>query len=239
MGVVRAGREVHDFRCWRFAFSTGNSFGGCRQTIGNQHLSVERIQPAGRDLFVLGFADKLVARVEVHFANGDVEAAPVVAGTFLLPIPRQHLKPQREVAYAVAYDHQNHWAAATANRLPSAHASLSNRGAGLADRQALVPGDVGLVDAAQRSVSVVLPDDVLALFEGEAVVAITGIGSRLGCCAWGAHRERTILGDDARDFFDGREARRDLGEAVVPHRAHAARDGGALDLLAARLVRRE
>jgi hypothetical protein len=107
-GTIRAGREVDGFRCRRFEFSTGEVVAGCRPKIGNQHLAVERIQPAGRDLFVLGFADELVARVEVHFANGDVEAAPVVAGTFLLPIPRQHLKPERQVAYAVAYDHQDH-----------------------------------------------------------------------------------------------------------------------------------
>jgi hypothetical protein len=108
-GVVRAGREVGRYRCWRFSFSTGLSVSECRQLYYNQHLLVDRIQPVGRDLFVFGFADKLVARVEVHFANGDIEAAPVVAGAFLLPIPRRHLKPQREVAYAVAYDHQNHW----------------------------------------------------------------------------------------------------------------------------------
>jgi hypothetical protein len=107
-GIVRAGRQVDGYRCWRFSFSSGASLSGCRRRVYNQHLSVERIQPVGRDLFVVGFADKLVTRVEVHFANGDVEAAPVVAGTFLLPIPRQHLKPQRQVAYAVAYDHQNH-----------------------------------------------------------------------------------------------------------------------------------
>ena len=73
--VVRAGRDVHGFRCWRFTFSTGSVSAGCRQTIGNQHMSVARIQPVGRDLFVFGFADKLVARVEVHFANGDLEGS--------------------------------------------------------------------------------------------------------------------------------------------------------------------
>jgi hypothetical protein len=107
-GIVRTGRQVNGYRCWRFSFSTGASVSGCTRRVYNQHLSVERIQPAGRDLFVLGFADKLVTRVEIHFANGDVEAAPVASGTFLLPIPRQHLKPERQVAYAVAYDRQNH-----------------------------------------------------------------------------------------------------------------------------------
>jgi hypothetical protein len=107
-GIIRAGRQVDGYRCWRFSFSTGASVSECKPQFGNRQLLIDRIQPVGRDLFVLGYAGDVVVRVEVHFANGDVEAAPVVAGTFMLPIPRQHLKPQREVAYAVAYDRQNH-----------------------------------------------------------------------------------------------------------------------------------
>src|SRR5438045_684500 len=44
---------------------------------------------------------------------------------------------------------------------------------------------------------------------------------------------------DARELFDRREAGRDLGAAVVPERAGAARERGALDLLARRVLRGE
>src|SRR4051794_6541938 len=47
------------------------------------------------------------------------------------------------------------------------------------------------------------------------------------------------LDRDAGELFDGRQARGDLRQAVVPERAHAVRQRGALELLAARLRRRE
>jgi len=51
------------------------------------------------------------------------------------------------------------------------HAALRDGHAGLAGREALVPRHVRLVDAAERSIGIVVVDDVLALLEGVAVDA--------------------------------------------------------------------
>src|SRR5436305_4902830 len=47
------------------------------------------------------------------------------------------------------------------------------------------------------------------------------------------------LNGDARELFDRGQARRDLGDAVVPERPHALLHRGSLELLAARLLRGE
>src|SRR5918996_3120588 len=47
------------------------------------------------------------------------------------------------------------------------------------------------------------------------------------------------LDEDAGEFFERREARGDLREAVVPEGIHAHVEGGALELLAARVLRGE
>src|SRR6266496_2927044 len=59
------------------------------------------------------------------------------------------------------------------------------------------------------------------------------------CLAPGHGRRRRGLDGDARELFDRGQAGPDLGDAVVPERAHALLDRGALDLLAAGVLRRE
>jgi hypothetical protein len=100
--VARVGREVKRYRCWRVDFSTGQSPGGCLPPIGTgPSIWVDLVQPAGRDLFVIGHARWPVARVRLEFRNGDVVTVRPVARLFVLPIPQAHLRPERQVAFAV------------------------------------------------------------------------------------------------------------------------------------------
>ena len=53
--------------------------------------------------------------------------------------------------------------------LRSAQPALGDRQARLADAEALIPRDAGLIDAAERRIRVVVMDDVLALLERRTV----------------------------------------------------------------------
>jgi hypothetical protein len=100
--VARVGREVKRYRCWRVDFSTGQSPGGCLPPIGTgPSIWVDLVQPAGRDLFVIGHAHWPVARVQLEFTNGDLVRTRPAGGFFVLAIPRTHLRPKRQVAFAV------------------------------------------------------------------------------------------------------------------------------------------
>jgi hypothetical protein len=100
--VARVGPKVKGYRCWRVDFSTGQSPGGCLVPMGTgPSIWVDLVQPAGHDLFVIGHAQWPVARAQLEFGNGDVVRARPVAGLFVLAIPRQHLRPERQVAFAV------------------------------------------------------------------------------------------------------------------------------------------
>jgi len=61
------------------------------------------VQPAGRDLFVIGHVRAPVVRVQLEFANGDVLKTHPVKGLFVFAIPRAHLSPKRQLAFAVGY----------------------------------------------------------------------------------------------------------------------------------------
>lgn len=108
VGVVRAGRLVRGFHCWRIIFSTGQAPGGCIPSYHGTHMWVDRVQPAGRDLFVIGHVDHLVVRVMLLFTNGDVVSSRTVSDQFLLPIPRAHLSRQRQLAFVLGFDRQGH-----------------------------------------------------------------------------------------------------------------------------------
>jgi hypothetical protein len=109
VAVLRVGRTVHGFRCWRITFGHAPPAAGCTPPVHGVHMSVDRVQPVGRDLFVVGHSDSTVVRIEIHFAsNGDVASGRPVAGEFVIAIPRQHLHLHQELAYVVAYDRQNH-----------------------------------------------------------------------------------------------------------------------------------
>jgi hypothetical protein len=104
--VARVGPRVNGYRCWRVDFSTGQSPAGCLPRIGNTgpDIWVDVVQPAGRDLFVIGHARGPVARVQLEFRNGDVLRTRPVAGLFVFAIPRGQLRRERQVAFAVGYD---------------------------------------------------------------------------------------------------------------------------------------
>jgi hypothetical protein len=102
--VAQVGRRIRGYRCWRVDFSTGRSPGGCLPRIGGgPSIWVDGVQPAGRDLFVIGHVFWPVERVRLEFANGDVIRARPVEGLIVLPIPRKHLRLDRQLAFAVGY----------------------------------------------------------------------------------------------------------------------------------------
>ena len=109
MAVAHVGRKVHGYRCWRVDFSTGQAPGGCLPPIGSgPSIWVDLVQPAGRDLFVIGHVFAGVTSVRVKFANGDVIRTKSASGLFVFAIPRPQLGPQRRAAYAVGYTTEGH-----------------------------------------------------------------------------------------------------------------------------------
>jgi len=78
----------------------------------------------------------------------------------------------------------------------SVHAAFCHRSAGLTDAEALVPGDVGLVDATETGVWIVVADDVLTLLESRAVARAVPNGLRRR--AVGFHPARVARADDGR-----------------------------------------
>jgi len=64
---------------------------------------VDLVQPAGRDMFVIGHASWPIERVRLEFANGRAVSARPVSGLFVAAIPRGQLRSDRQVAFAVGY----------------------------------------------------------------------------------------------------------------------------------------
>jgi hypothetical protein len=97
---------THRFRrCWRLSFSTGQRSVGCMETIATGAWSaVNLVQPAGRDVFVVGTTRPPVARVQLRFADGDVISTRPLKRFFVLAIPRRHLSTRRQLAFAVGVD---------------------------------------------------------------------------------------------------------------------------------------
>jgi hypothetical protein len=106
---VMAGARVNGYRCWRFTFSDGAPpLRGCSIPSHGRYFAIERVEPVAHDLFLIGHADPIVARVEIHFQDGAVAAGAVHAEQFAIAIPQRELRPQQSIAYAVAYDHHDH-----------------------------------------------------------------------------------------------------------------------------------
>jgi hypothetical protein len=102
--IARVGHRVRGYRCWRVDFSSGQSPGGCLPRIGGgPALWVDAVQPGGRDLFVIGHVFGAVERVRLEFTNGDAIRTQPVGGLFLMAIPREHLRSERQLAFAVGY----------------------------------------------------------------------------------------------------------------------------------------
>jgi hypothetical protein len=101
--VARLGRQVRGFRCWRVDFSTAQSAGGCMPPFMGPSIWVDLVQPAGRDLFVVGQTRGPIGVVHVEFADGTVISTRPRSGHFLFAIPRAQLEPTQQVAYVVGY----------------------------------------------------------------------------------------------------------------------------------------
>ncbi|MFY9577711.1 MAG: hypothetical protein WAQ33_00155, partial [Gaiellaceae bacterium] len=102
--VAKVGRAARGVRCWRVDFSTGQTARGCMQLFPTgPWVNINLVQPAGRDLFVIGQTRPPVTMVEFHFQDGRVVQIRPVAGMFVAAIPRAYLRSERQVAYAVGY----------------------------------------------------------------------------------------------------------------------------------------
>jgi hypothetical protein len=102
--IARVGRRIRGYRCWRVDLSSGQSPGGCLPRIGDgPTLWVDAVQPGGRDLFVIGHVFGAVERVRLEFTNGDAIRTQPVGGLFVMAIPREHLRSERQLAFAVGY----------------------------------------------------------------------------------------------------------------------------------------
>jgi hypothetical protein len=101
--VARVGRRTRGYRCWRVDFSSGESPGACLPRIVGGSILVDGVQPAGRDLFVIGHVFWPAERVRLEFGNGDIIRVRPAKGLFVVAIPRDHLSPERQLAFAVGY----------------------------------------------------------------------------------------------------------------------------------------
>lgn len=102
--VLRVGRRVRGYRCWRVDFSTGQSPGACSGTVFTApSIWPDLVQPAGHDLFVIGHTVGPITRVQLEFPNGDVRTTRPVAGLFVIAVPRSHLTRERQSTFVVGY----------------------------------------------------------------------------------------------------------------------------------------
>jgi hypothetical protein len=103
--LLRVGPVVGSLRCWRVDLSTSQRPSGCVGTIPTgPWISADLVQPAGRDLFVIGHVRDPVVRVRLRFADGDAITTRPVKGLFVLAIPRAHLSDQRQFAFVLGLD---------------------------------------------------------------------------------------------------------------------------------------
>jgi hypothetical protein len=98
------GRRVHDSKCWRVDFSTGQTRGSCdTAAVVASSIWVDLVQPAGGDLFVVGHVHGFAGRIRLEFANGDVRTTRPVGELFVIPVPRSHLTTERQTATLRSY----------------------------------------------------------------------------------------------------------------------------------------
>jgi hypothetical protein len=102
--TVKIGGAAPSIRCWRIEFSTRQAPVGCFELIPTgPWVYVDLVQPAGRDLFVIGHTRPPVATVELHFQDGRVVQLTPTARLFVAAIPRAYLESTRQLAFAVGY----------------------------------------------------------------------------------------------------------------------------------------
>lgn len=99
--TLRVGPVVEHVRCWRVDFTGGGSRNGCASTsVAPGGISALLVQAAGRDLFLIGATTVPVERLRLRFRDGSSISARPTRGVVVLPIPRAHVTPQRQLAYA-------------------------------------------------------------------------------------------------------------------------------------------
>ena len=109
VAVLHVGRRVGGYRCWRVDVSGGRSLGGCPTPFsGGPRTHVDAVQPAERDLFVVGEVNRvrppIVTRVVLELENGVRRRAHVAAGHFVVAVPRAYLRRERQQAFVLAYN---------------------------------------------------------------------------------------------------------------------------------------
>jgi hypothetical protein len=102
---LRVARRVKDLQCWRVHFSTGQSRRGCKPTYPTgPWVSADLVQPAGRDLFVVGNVRAPVELVKLEFSDGRKLTMRPVADLYLFAIPRRYLRPEQQLAFVRGYE---------------------------------------------------------------------------------------------------------------------------------------
>lgn len=104
--ILQVGPRVGGFHCWRALFSTRQTRGGCLPPIGGgPKIEVDLVQPAGRDIFVVGRVAEEVMRVDLELPlRNRVATTRPVRGHFVLAIPREYVGLERRRAYVVGFD---------------------------------------------------------------------------------------------------------------------------------------
>jgi hypothetical protein len=104
VAVTRLGPTGRGTRCWRVDMSTGESPGACLPAIVyGPAVWVDLVQPAGRDIFVIGHARGPITRVQLEFPNGDVLRTRPIGDVFVFAVPKAHLTSRRQTAFVRGY----------------------------------------------------------------------------------------------------------------------------------------
>jgi len=91
--------------CWRIDFSVGRSQAGCQSPYATgPWVYVLGVQPAGRDVFIVGQTRAPVVRVSLQFGNGDSISARPTGRVVVFAVPRGHLSANRQRAHLIGYD---------------------------------------------------------------------------------------------------------------------------------------
>jgi hypothetical protein len=96
------GPVVQSYRCWRLDTATGPAPQGCNATSPTgPWVEADVVQPAGRDLFVVGHTRAPVVRVRLRFADGTSISMRPSHGFYLFAIPRPQLSTKRQLAFVL------------------------------------------------------------------------------------------------------------------------------------------
>jgi hypothetical protein len=103
--TLRVTRGTKNVRCWIIQFSTGQSRRGCKPTYPTgPWVYADLVQQAGRDLFVVGNVRAPVERVKLRFEDGRTLTMRPVADLYVFAIPREYLRPERQLAFVRGYE---------------------------------------------------------------------------------------------------------------------------------------